>query len=507
MLKKILFGLALLFLVFLGIKARIGIEAVPYDLSDKYFSATINFLEKNNINFEYRQPYYQIFALVLILFFKDFSALIYGQLFLGLVTCLIILFFYLKAIDLIKINTFLKDIYYFSGLGLFYLMYGSGMKIYYEFVFRPESTNLLLEALLMYFLLNIFKNKNNRTNIFCFFLINIFMLFVNCKFIFVSIFNLLVFSKILIFNNKKIYLNFLLYLAIPFLTVFIFNNYATIVNGRESIEYKKYFNNSLIFWRNIDVIKNVIKDDFENINFKQFNKNKLAAILNYCDSIPQNYLNFYEGGIDCNDKILYGKDDFTNNFDLNTISYNPKTVAKFYRFYVYKSAKKYPSEFIKKYFYEIYSLYKLNFGNSYIFLARKFDYKYMASYTMNQVNEIKFNNKIIENYSNKLEFGKKNNKTTDNALNQKILNFLGGLYTPILLIFIFVLIKSKKNNYGIITCLIAIYAFLMASVSAGMFYLIYDRYIFEIMPFFLVSEFMMITYILSKIFTLSKKKC
>lgn len=404
-----------------------------------------------------------------------------------------------------------KFLYLLSIIPFFILLL-SNRRIEYDFSLRPESLSQFLEIAILFFMFKIIKNNKYLLAIV---IISIFSIFFQIKFIFLGIFNIFIVSFIIIFSKEKLKKKFLKIISIVIIPVSLFLLLNLTLGEYMSNSAKKEFEHNIFYVRNQKIIYKTMINDFDDANFKKYDKQILKEFINYYDINSHFYPNNDNLSIYSFDYISNEQEPSFINFSWSIIpNYNQR--ANFFKYYIKKSIINYPFDYLRSYFYELRRVYNptrpLIFNQDYnlffskeIEIAKSYFKEYYGS-----------NSKIaiIENYLNTDSSSYYSNGSIGvfmfiNPL-RWIMNFL---YLPSLFIFIILFFTnwfiSKERQIlfkklGTLALYSTIAAFLMYSVTC-FGHLYHIRYIDEILPLFLASEILAVIYIISVLFQPSSR--
>lgn len=513
--SRALFIFILIEISLFALKTRVLMPPVPFAVVDHYQDITVNIYEHTPPIPSHRASYYPLILLLSTYISGSFSAIIIVQILFSVLSIILFVFIILKTNTLIspKVNVLPKKFYYLISLIPVFLFLLSNRRIEYEFSIRPESISQFLEIAILFFVFKIIKNKKHFDKyLLALVILSIFSVFFQIKFIFLSIFNILIVLFVILSSKnilKKKINKILLIIIIP-ITAFLLLNSS--LGTYVSNNAKKEFENNLFYVRNQKIIYKTIISDFDDANFNKYDKQTLKKFINYYNFNAHYYPDNDNISISNFDSISNEQEPSFINFSWSVLPDYDQRVD-FFRYYIKKSMTNYPFDYLMSYFYELRRVYNpirpLIFNRDYNMYFQKEISNAKAHFEeyYGKDNETP----IIKNYLN---------QSSDSYYSQgivgvfvfinplrKIINFL---YLPSLFIFAILfftnwLISKKRQilfkKLGMLVLYSTIAAFLMYSVTCfGHLYL--NRYTDEILPLFLASELFAITYIIS---TLLKK--
>ena len=196
--KKILlsfiFYLLVLIVLCLAIYQRLQIPFVPFDINDQYFLPTVSFFKGHGLDCGERAPIYPLLLFIITYFTNNFSAIVYVQVFFGIITALLLLFLFLEITSSPK--KFPEIIRYFLALLLFSSFILSDDKINLEFSLRPEIFSQFFLVLLCYLFFKILKKGSQidyYLGVFAF--LSLFTTYFQDKFFGITLLNILIILK------------------------------------------------------------------------------------------------------------------------------------------------------------------------------------------------------------------------------------------------------------------------------------------------------------------------
>ena len=509
-----LFNSIVFIFFFIGIHQRTLVPPVPYDIPDCYYCPMVSYLNGLGFNRSYRTPVYPLIFFITSYSTDSFSTLVYLQVLIGIVTSLLLLFFFNKII--FSKNFYLSIINSFLSLLLLYSFLFSNSKIDFEFSIRPEIfSHLFMILTILLIERTIIKKYNIDKTIPLLIFISLFVAYYQDKFIGITILNLIIVFKLFIDNKHQNIKSFFIYILSPIIIFsFCYITLQKVSSPKSDINQnseRNLWGYNALFWRNQDSIIKLIKKDYNNPNFTRYSKDILDLYIKFYDIDISSY--YPQHDIQKIQILDHINNDLspTLNLSVNLLQTQDE-VLSFRRYYFYRSLITYPSDYLKKYFRQIWNTYKP--FNSNIFL---YNHYFLTTYKYKEV-EDKFINDtynlnrkipIINKYYYQVIAAK--NTKEDTFSNTFINNFyklFNQIYTPVTLIFIFVFLKNKNSSenkkLGLLSLYSLVSAFLMHSYTC-FFYLTLNRYLAEIFPLFLLSLFLMFYYLLLNLIEILKK--